>query len=375
LILDNLQKISSGGSQFFAQTASACVHPRLYFFFVMWFLASFSAYAATEAEGVNEVLNINPSARSAGLAGVRLGLSGSTAISTDNPASMRDLDASWVSLQHTEYFLGDQFDYVSAALPLGDNHIFALSYARFSSTDIPWIREGEALPEGDNYRTLSISENVWSFAWASGWKSLDFGSTVHVLRRQLDQSGWGYRVDASARWFPVATWNLGISAEGLTGSGATWASGYTEYTRPEVFVGTGWKKDLPYLYGALELAWQSSSLFNHRARAEDWGSGTLIDTAQTPEYEDEIYGQPIYEDPVEWLVTSALAMEFGFDWGGHLRLGLKNANRLNSWSAGAGLEVFDFAILDYALENHSSLGKVHRLGLSFSPGKWLSRND
>jgi hypothetical protein len=272
-----------------------------------------------------------------------------------NPYQLANVDYAWASFSHTEYYEDTRYDFASAVVPLGEGQGLGVSFSRFGADDIPYIREGEPLPEGSDYKTLSIADWIFSATWGRRITDrLDLGVGFHVLYRDMDQSGFGFRGDAGIRFRAVDSLFVSAVLKGWTSSATTWESGEFEYSAPEVYLAASYSLPVPYLYGKLGLYWQGAGLFHHEARALDFE-------------EDEDVGGPIWESPLDWLSGGRGGVEFAFDFGLSVRAGLSSFTTYKSVTAGAGLTIAKFLKVDYAFESHPVFSPVHRVSLSVSP--------
>ncbi len=315
-----------------------------------------SSFAADRVTGANATLDIVAGAKSAALGGTVLAQNEDLMSVDLNSYQLAEQQYVWGSFSHVAYFEGTVYDYASMTLPLGDGHALGIAFSRFGADDIPWIKEGEEIPEGSNYRTLSIADYVFSVAYGRQiFRNLDLGVSLHGLYRELDQSGWGFRGDATLRYmFPE---NVSVAAllKGWTSSGAKWESGEFEYESPELYLAASWGVPVRYFYGSLNLYWQSAGLFHHEARDLDWDGSDR--------------GGRLWDDPLDWLQGGRGGLEFAFDFGLSLRAGLASFTEFESFTAGAGLTLAKFLKVDYAFESHPVLSAVHRVSVSISP--WL----
>ena len=110
---------------------------------------------------------------------------------------------------------------------------------------------------------------------------------------------------------------------------------------------------MQYLYGKFNFYWQSAGLFHREARDLD--------------YETDKNGKRIWENPLDWLSGGRGGIEFAFDFGLKLRVGLSSFTTFKSVTAGAGLTIANFLVVDYAFESHPVFSPVHRVSVSFSP--------
>ena len=260
----------------------------------------------------------------------------------------------WASFSHTAYYEDTKYDYASMVIPLPGNQGLGVAFSRFGADDIPYIKDGEPLPEGSNYNTLSIADWVFSASWGRRiMDRLDLGVAFHVLYRDMDQSGWGFRGDASARYRIKDDFYVSGLLKGWTSSAATWDSGEFEYSAPEFYLALSYGLPVEYLYGKFNFYWQSAGLFHREARDLDLDTDTK--------------GKRIWENPIDWLSGGRGGVEFSFDFGLKLRVGLSSFTTFKSVTAGAGLTIANFLVVDYAFESHPVFSPVHRVSVSFSP--------
>ena len=327
-------------------------------FFRIFFVASAFAtvaYAADRVVGANATLDTEPGARSAALGSATLAVEGDYLGLSTNAYQLSQAKYMWASFSHTAYYEDTKYDYASMVIPLFNNQGLGVSFARFGADDIPDIKDGEPLPEGSNYNTLSYADWVFSVAWSRRFLDrLDLGLAFHVLYRDMDQSGWGFRGDASARYQIKDDFYVAGFLKGWTSSAASWDSGEFEYSAPEFYLALSYGLPVAYLYGKFNFYWQSAGLFHHDHRDLDFD-------------EDTHGGERIWEDPLDWLSGGRGGVEFAFDFGLKLRVGLSSFTTFKSVTAGAGLTIMNFLVVDYAFESHPVFSPVHRVSISFSP--------
>lgn len=334
---------------------------RLRSFFCVLILMAFElSLAADRVSGANATLNIVPGARSAALGGTVMAQPEELLGFGDNPWQLATQDYVWGSFSHVAYFEGTVYDLVSMSIPLGEMHGLGVSFSRFGADDIPWIKEGESIPEGSNYNTLNMADWVFSVAYGRRlWKNLDFGVSLHGLYREMDQTGFGFRGDLGLRYLFPKNFSLAALLRGFTSSAAKWESGTFEYESPELYLAASWNLPVHYFYGKLGLYWQSAGIFHHEARDLD--------------FEGNERGGRFWEEPIDFLAGSRGGVEFAFDFGLSLRAGLSSFTTWESFTLGAGMVVSKFLKVDYAFESHPVLSSVHRVSVSISP--WLFFNS
>lgn len=313
------------------------------------------AIAMDRVTGANETFNIEPGARSAALGSSTMAIDGDYLGLLSNPYQLANVNYGWASFSHTEYYEDTRYDFASAVMPIGEGQGLGVSFGRFGANDIPYIKEGEPLPEGSFYKTLSIADYVFSVSWGRRLTDrIDLGVAFHGIYRDMDQSGWGFRGDAGLRYKVIERLYVSGLLKGWTSSATSWDSGEFEYTSPEVYLAASYSVPVPYLYGSLSVYWQGAGLFHHEARAMDFVT-------------DQDAGARIWEDPLDWLSGGRGGVEFNFDFGLSLRAGLSSFSTFQAVTAGAGLTIAKFIKIDYAFESHPVLSPVHRVSVSVSP--------
>ncbi|MCK9183583.1 MAG: hypothetical protein M0P13_12005, partial [Fibrobacteraceae bacterium] len=302
-------------------------------------------------------LETHAGARSSALGGTSLALDRDMLELSFNPQQLASVENSWVALSHVAYYEGTNYDYASVEFPLGDEGGLGIAFSRFGADDIPWIAEGDEIPEGEDYNTLSIADYVLSLVWGKRFGKLDFGASFHGLYRELDQTGWGFRGDLGASYQIVPAFVVSSFIKGWTSSATTWEEGTFEYSSPEWYLAARFEQPVSYFYGHFGLYWQSAGILHREDRDEDWDGSAR--------------GGRLWSHPLEWCGGGRAGAEFAFDFGLSLRAGLASLSEVNSWTAGAGLALSDWFRIDYAFESHPQLSAVHRVSLEVSPGLFL----
>lgn len=318
-------------------------------------LVAAPSMASDRVVGANASLDIEPGARSAALGSATMAVDGDYLGLMSNAYQLTSVKHLWASFSHTAYFEDSKFDFASAVIPLSDGQGLGVALSRFGADDIPYIREGDPIPEGSDYNTLSIADWIVSVSWGRRlMDKLDLGVAFHILYRDMDQSGWGFRGDVSARYWVRDDLAVSALLKGWTSSAVTWDSGEFEYSAPELYLAASYSLPVSYLYGKFNFYWQSAGLFHHDYRDLE------LD-------EDEHGGDRIWEDPIDWLSGGRGGIEFNFDFGLSLRVGLSSFTTFKSVTAGAGLTVARFVKIDYAFESHPVFSPVHRVSVSVCP--------
>lgn len=318
-------------------------------------LLTVQSFAADFVTGANATLDIEPGARSAALGSATMAVDGDYLGLISNPYQLANTRYTWASFSHTAYYEDTQYDFASAVFPLSEGQGLGVAFSRFGADDIPYIKEGEPLPEGSDYNTLSIADWVFSVSWGKRLTDrIDLGVSFHTLYRDMDQTGWGFRGDAGIRFNAFERFYLSGLLKGWTSSAASWESGEFEYSAPELYLAINYSVPVKYLYGTLGMYWQGAGIFQREARDMDFDT-------------DEDAGGRIWEDPFDWLSGGHGGLEFNFDFGLSLRVGLSSFTTWQSVTAGAGLVIANFLRVDYAFESHPVFSPVHRVSVSVCP--------
>lgn len=315
--------------------------------------------------GVNQTLDLIPDARSSGIAAVQIGLPGELSHLASHGASLLDIDLYSVNVSHTEYFLGDQFDWLAGAYRLDSLSVIGVSLSRFSSSEIPYTEEGDTIVLAPN--TFEISD--WSLSTAIARKifGIQFGTNLHLIKRDLDQNGLGFRGDVSVNW-SIDSFIIGANVKGISSSAVKWEDTW-EYAPPDLFFGFGFSKDIPYLYGKLYTAWQSKGVFQKEAKASD----VLLHqvTTDSTKAQIKLIGERSWEAPLDFFKVSSIAVEFHTNWDLILRGGLEEIVFLQNYSLGIGIPVWSHLYVDYGFQSHNELGVLHKLSMHFDFGRSL----
>lgn len=328
-------------------------------FLFLLVLALSEALAVTRVVGANASLEIHAGARTSALGGAAVPVDRDLLELSSNPQQLSSAKNSWVSFSHVVYYEDTKYDYGAVQFPLGDLGGLGIAFSRFGADGIPDIAEGDALPEGDAYKTFSIADYLFTVAWGrSFWNDrLDVGVSFHGLYRELDQSGWGFRSDLGANFHVLRQVTVSSFLKGWTSSAVSWEEGTFEYSSPEWYLGIRAEQPVSYFYGKISAYWQSAGILHREDRDLD--------------YDGDVRGGRFWEHPVDWLGGGRAGVEFSFDFGLSLRGGLASLSEWESWTAGAGFALSNWLRVDYAFESHPTLSAVHRVSLEFCPGLFL----
>jgi len=217
--------------------------------------------------------------------------------------------------------------------------------------------DGTGLPVYDPalVKQVTASEIYLHLAYGKGWNvrrvRLDGGVGLNVLlRRLVDWTGYGVGLDlAAAAGFPRTGIRLGLLMENVTTTYMNWSDGYSENASPHLRFGAGWRRDLPYIYGALQITYVTPDLLsNEGANATTFLTGS--DSSEAPRQ------LKLNEDP-QMVFYGNYGIEYTVARIVGLRLGLEGLRQV---TFGAGLALFHQRLLvDFAW-------LTHELGGSYS---------
>lgn len=327
---------------------------------------------------VNDAALLPVGARTAGVAGVGIGMVGDPSHLASSPAGLADVERPEVVVHHASLYedLALSQDEVYLAAPLSYGTL-GLGISRIGADGILRAEPGQA-PNFANPSTFSATDWISSLAFARSWfdRRLRAGASLRVLGRDIDSYyGAGAQLDASAVWVQDGI-RAGVRLDRGLGGLATWESGRTEYTPPDLMLGLGYQRRLPYFYGTGAVAWETSGLLREQS------GSSFSDRDARP-----------WVNPWLFVRSSRLAGEFRFDMGLVLRAGaeVQSLTRLldflqgedqqgqfgdsrGSVSAGAGYLWSNRVRVDYALSAHPDLGTTQRISLGIVFGKDQKRD-
>lgn len=338
-----------------------------------------ASFALETVNHVNDAALLPVGARSAGLAGVSIGMEGDPSHLALSPAGLADIRRPEVVIHHAGLYedLSISQDEVYLAAPLSYG-VLGLGISRVGADGILRAEEGRA-PDFSNPSTFSATDWVASVAFARAWfdGSLRGGAALRLLGREIDDYlGAGAQLDASLVWYRDG-FRAGARLDRGLGGLATWKSGHTEYTPPDLIVGLGYGRRMPYFYGTGAIGWETAGLLREQS------ASTFSENDARP-----------WIDPWLALRSSRLGAEFRFDMGLVLRAGcevqaltrvldfLQGDDQRGQFgesrglvSGGAGYLWSDRVRVDYTLSAHPDLGTTQRIALGIVFGAHAKHVD
>jgi hypothetical protein len=301
-------------------------------FSILCLVLAFAFANADKVAGANSSLEAVQGARAAAVGGTALPLDLDLPSLASSPLQLSWTANTSIAFTHVSYFEGTAYNGVAMALPLKGAGTLGFAASRFGASGIPYIKEGDPLPEGEDYNTLSISDWLFTSAWGRAFGKWNLALSLHLLKREIDQSGWGFRSDLAAGYEFSKKFTFAGMVKGWTSSSVKWESGYFEYNNPELYAGFKFTEPFPYLYGNLNLYWQSAGFF-----------------------ESEIK---------DCFLNSGAGFEFETNFNFSLRAGLFEIDDTNSLALGAGINPISWLLADYAFQMHQALSSVHRISIT-----------
>lgn len=305
------------------------------------------------ATGVNLTADEGFGARHHGMAITRAGFAQGADAAVNAPASMNDVDHFTFSTAHAEQFGMASFDNFALLIPWHAHGTLGFGVARYAVADVERRVETSGPVSATPDALFTTSDWMVTGSLARRLGAFDVGGSVHLLRRQLDQTGLGLRADAMMQYTFDRRFRLGTHVRGVVPSMARWESGHTEYEAPEASLFIAGRWDVPYFYGRLQAGLETPGLLQPGAR-----SAQRLD------------GERGITDPVSVLRTSSVGAEFNFDFGLSLRAGFAELAP-TAWASsarlGLGYSWRNIIGIDYAFAAHPYLDESHRVALQLTP--------
>ena len=320
----------------------------------IWGVSGREAFALEQTSGVNLTASEGFGARQQGMAVQRAGFAQGADAVVNAPASMNDVNDFTFSTAHAEQFGMARFDNFAMLVPWHSKSTLGLAFARYSVSGIDYYAPGTDPALGsDPDGIFSTADWMVTGSFARRFGDFDVGGAVHLLRRQLDQTGIGMRGDLMGQYTFDRRFRFGTYVRGLVPSTATWEEGLTEYEAPEASLFMSGLLPLPYFYGSLQAGLETPGIFQYGGRSSS-----------------ELNGERGITDPASVLKTSKVGAEFNFDFGLSLRAGFDELAP-SAWSSstrlGMGYNWRNIVGIDYAFSTHPYLDQGHRIPLRFTP--------
>ncbi len=276
-----------------------------------------------------------------------------------NPAILAADSGGEVLLAYAGYFRNTfSSSLVSCAWDLGGaggigfslNYVFVPDIILTSNW--PTDSDGNPIvPPESEWPTGTTSEMFFHAGYGREWRLwrsvLGVGAAVNVMRRRLlDWTGYGVGLDLglSAR-FPRTGVRLSLLGENITTTYMHWSNEYQENALPRLRFAAGWRREIPYVYGAVQVTYSSLDLLgNEGANATTFLS--VGDSAEAPVRLTLRDGGFFFYGNygLEYTVARTVSLRFG----------IENLRRL---AFGAGVALLDRRLaIDFAYITHHLAG-------------------
>lgn len=328
---------------------------------VLGVLLGVSAVAAAESEYADANRRILYQAPDAALGYSALAFIRDGAPNT-NPAVLA-LDSTFdVRLTYAGYFRNTYSNtLLSSVIPVGRSGAVGVSLSYLYVPDIlvtwGWPTDGDGnpiVPPESQWEYGSQSETYVHIAYGHQWRwrsiRASAGVALNALRRRLpaegeDWTGYGIGLDAGAGVeFEKPGIRIGLYGENITTSYMNWSDDYDEQVYPHARLALGWQRDIPYIYGAVQLSYTSPDLLGN----EGINASNALSSSDTTETPRELR---LSDEP--WMVVYGnYGLEYRIAEVVALRVGVENLRR---FTFGAGVALWkkrlllDFAYLPHEL--------------------------
>ncbi len=316
-----------------------------------------------QATGVNQTLEEGFGARHSGMGLTFAGFQSDANAAVNAPAAMNDIDDLTFSTSHTEKFGDAKFDDFTIIIPFEGRGSLGLGLSRYGISGIELRPENSSHLQSQAPEVFSIADYQVVGSFSRSWGALDAGFDFNLLYRHLDQDGIGMRGDGMVQYTWSDKWRVGALLKGLLPSSASWESGYMEYEPTDLLLAFGGRFPTPYFYGSLQVATQTEGLFQNQAK-----SGR------------QVQGASVFKNPLDLLAQSNLGLEYLFDFGLSLRVGVHELVAAKDFSStatfGIGYNWGKIVGIDYSFTPHPDLLSTHRISIQFTPAfpKFDGRN-
>jgi hypothetical protein len=254
---------------------------------------------------------------------------------------------------------------------------FSLSY--LYNPDIPYNNgfnteniNGADIPIYDSSRITYHSESQVFFHVAYGQKypvisGIEVAAGIGMNAQRYNLSpyrGYGIGCDAGASLdFVRQGLRMALGCENITTNYLRWTPGYSEEALPHAFFGVGWRKEIPYLYGRVQIQFKSLDLLANQ------GINSSVDST----VDTTTYSRPslkhFTKDPLYFLLNGTYGLEYTIMNVLALRVGIPVGDSYGTdWSRiafGCGVNLMKRKLsLDFAYVTHELAGS-YQVGLTY----------
>lgn len=297
-----------------------------------------------------------------------------------NPANLAFDSLSEISCAYAGFYQ-DIFStsVLSYAARLGKNSGIGFSLSYLYNPDIPYNndfvtvnRGGADIPLYDSSRITYHSESQIFFHLGYGQRypvisgvEVAAGIGVNAQRYNLPPfRGYGIGCDAGASLdFVKQGVRLALECENITTNYLRWTPGYSEEAYPHAYFGVGWRKEIPYLYGRVQIQFKSLDMLGNEGVNSSIDSSADTATFSLPSKKH------FTKDPLYFLLNGAYGLEYTVMNVLALRVGIPVGDSYGTdWSRiafGCGVNLMKRKLsLDFAYVTHELAGS-YQVGLTY----------
>jgi len=155
---------------------------------------------------------------------------------------------------------------------------------------------------------------------------------------------------------------FGVECENITTNYLRWTPGYSEEAYPHVYFGVGWRKDIPYLYGRVQIQFKSLDVLGNEGVNSSADSTADTTTYSLPSIKH------FTKDPLYFLFNGSYGLEYTIMNALALRVGIPVYGSVIDWSNvafGCGVNLMKRKLsLDFAYVTHDLAGS-YQVGLTY----------
>ncbi|MBD3390970.1 MAG: hypothetical protein GF418_02905 [Chitinivibrionales bacterium] len=220
----------------------------------------------------------------------------------------------------------------NAGIGAGVGYLYVPDIIVTTSLDV--TGDGDPIWDPEKLSYTSFSEIAFSIVY--GQRILErrgievsAGARLHGMRRRLpDDLGYGIGVDAGAvLGLPRRGLRFSLLVDDITTNYIYWGSSYKDISLPRARLGAGWRKEIPYLYGAFTVVYATPDVISDE---RVWVRWNVEDEKQVLVEEDnaeDLVWSFLYQGRygLEYFIRNTVALRAGFTrgrfaFGGGLRL-------------------------------------------------------
>jgi hypothetical protein len=328
-------------------------------------LLSQGLFAGERVYYSNDFMNLGGSPRAVAMGEAMAADPGDRTAGLYNPAGLVGIGRMTAFLSYAKVFDGlVSLNFAALTYPLDTLRRIG-AYLLRSSVDEIWDtrgfstdEEGRPIFSSSQLRMVDNTDYALglSYAAAALKSRLRYGATLKLVRRRLEQlTGYGIGLDAGAQYFLKPAIILGITGRNLASTATRYYENDWEVAWPELYPGIAYKRDVPYLYGSIQLTYQTHNLLSSSGVSRGGLGGGVGDENALPAESG------LLKDPLGVLTGGSLGLEYAMQERLFLRAG---TGETYVYTLGVGLKIAHLAV-DFAFLHHLELKESYRFALAW----------